>query len=150
VDESDKKLLNSAVGSVIRGERTKRGLSRQAFSEKSGIKYETLKAIETGKYKISVLDMAAAAEALGIPAPAFVQDVLDFYEDLRRTYEIEERNSLFKDITDAMSEGSTTSSTEKNGDPREMAAGELDQLRNSDVALAAHPKDAESEQDEQY
>lgn len=83
MDEIEKRLLNSAIGAVIRGERTKRGLSRQDLSERSGIKFETVKSIETGRYKVSAVDMTFAAQGLGMSPVELVDDVMEFYEELR-------------------------------------------------------------------
>lgn len=83
MDDTEKRLLNSAIGAVIRGERTKRGLSRQDMADRSGIKFETVKSIETGRYKVSAVDMTLAATALGMSPVELVNDVMEFYEELR-------------------------------------------------------------------
>lgn len=83
MDETEKRLLNSAIGAVIRGERTKRGFSRQDLADRSGIKFETVKSIETGRYKVSAVDMANAADAMGMSPVELVNDVMEYYEELR-------------------------------------------------------------------
>ncbi|MFF2054154.1 helix-turn-helix domain-containing protein [Leifsonia sp. NPDC058194] len=127
----EKGTHNLALAAEIRAERAAKGLTQKQLADISGINYETLKHVLKGDRDINVTQIAALADAFDIPA----RDLVD------RAMARAER----------MSAGSTTSSTnEEKKDPREMDADELDKLRQSDVALAAHPKTEESEQDEQF
>jgi len=137
VEEAEKDLLNRAMADIIKGARNTEGMTQRELATASGVNYETFKNIEKAQHKISVLQIVQIAEAVHIAPKDFVDRAMSRYEELLRRA--------------GMSAGSTTSSTnDKTDDPREMDAGELDNLRQGDVALAAHPNDPESEQDEQY
>lgn len=137
VEEAEKDLLNRAMADIVKGARNTEGMTQRELADAAGVGYETFKNIERAQHKISVLQIVQIAGALHIPAKEFVDRAMTRYEQLL--------------VRSGMSAGSTTSSTnEENEDPRGMDAGKLDQLRQSDVALAAHPKTEESEQDEQY
>lgn len=120
-------MYNSALAAEIRAERAAKDLTQRQLADASGINYETLKNVLKGSRDINVTQIVQLAGAFGISAQELVEHAMARAE--------------------RMSAGSTTSSS---GDPRTMSAAELDQIDKKDVDLAAHPKTAESEQDEQY
>ncbi|MDN4616452.1 helix-turn-helix transcriptional regulator [Leifsonia sp. F6_8S_P_1B] len=121
-----------ALAAEIRAERAASGLTQAQLADKAGINYETLKLLLKGTRPINISQIVQLAQAFDISPADLVERAMD--------------------RASRMSDGSTTPSTENKSDvdPRGMSAGQLDQLRQGDVALAAHPNDPESEQDEQY
>lgn len=83
MDETEKLLLNNAVADAIRGARSIAGLSQKELSEASGVGYETLKNIESGVHRISVLQVAQIASATNKTPTWLVDEAMARYEVLR-------------------------------------------------------------------
>ena len=62
-------------GQVIRRNRTKLGMSQEAFAEKAGIHRTYVSSIELGKVGISISIAQKLAEALGLRLSKVIQEV---------------------------------------------------------------------------
>lgn len=55
------------LGSAVRAERMKRGLSQEAFADAAGIDRSHMSEIERGKRNLTFLNILKIAEAMGVP-----------------------------------------------------------------------------------
>ena len=63
--DGDQQLLK--LGSAVRAERMKRGLSQEAFADAAGIDRSHMSEIERGKRNLTFLNILKIAEAMGVP-----------------------------------------------------------------------------------
>ena len=81
MDDDEKTLINAAMAAVIRGARNTEGLTQRELADASGINYETMKNIEKGTHKISVVQVAQLADALHLPVRELVDRAMLHYQN---------------------------------------------------------------------
>ncbi|KIP52490.1 helix-turn-helix domain-containing protein [Leucobacter komagatae] len=77
----------AALGSELRGERQRQGLSLNALSQRSGVSFGLISQLERGLGNPSFLALKRLAEALGIPLARFVEGGADRDELVVRSHE---------------------------------------------------------------
>lgn len=68
----DSKQLQNSLGSVIRARRTKLGYSQESFADQVGLHRMYMGSVERGERNISLKNMLAIAQALGIPLSTLI------------------------------------------------------------------------------
>lgn len=66
--------LLQKVGKRVRTIRAKAGISQEALADAAGLDRSYMSGVERGVRNLSVLKLAAIAEALGVPASSLLRD----------------------------------------------------------------------------
>ncbi|MDO9714001.1 helix-turn-helix domain-containing protein [Paracraurococcus lichenis] len=79
--DTETQELRRAAGRWLRGLREARGLSQRELAEMVGTEYYSfISQLETGRGRIPPDRYRVWAEALGVPATAFVRELMSYYD----------------------------------------------------------------------